>query len=1080
MRQENIDLITILTDVEDGQSRVANLITQTNDCEYRLVLMGETGVGKTTVGNYLTGISLEAFTGLDSKLHLRGGVGIGHQMRSETGVPNLFKSEDNSLAVVDCPGINDVNGLDQQIKNAFYVYSLFNGYASNPRLQNLHVAFVVRDSAIEVAGRGIGLHSSIKEAVRLVSNAHDAVKENFSLIVTGGSKTVESIKSALSEIKGHWDSVHSNEGLEACRERRQAAAFLGDLLDSGHERIFLFPEPTSVGENYVCDIRENLMDNLSRSNNNPLPILDVNIVVSDEVTTLILELANDLKENIINFQMEALAQYQKNFLDPIREVLESDQNISEERYRDYLQQCGEIKEGLNNFSLYIKKIEEFKRNQNAERCYRLFIQKDIEIIDKLKSFFSDSDLSDLEVFFLQANNNLCQLKCCGSIAIASLRVPLHYSRVTNSLHSIIENIEENFEIKLLDKLINIINDKFQRSMRKLIEEVKNYHENHSIKFEELIDYYKKMKSIKDRYSSDSNTGVHGIFRLKQFSKMIKEVFRSGFSIFPESVGSQTILERIDKRIEELSGIYTNYGNKINLVNVPNQAQYLSIFEKNMHVFISFYEEKLKKDVNSIVEKAKALLNNLHLSMKVEYEKRDDPESLVEIDRLVDRLREFYLFFDEVFKDFESNETILRAAEAGIERILKVNPRESEQHKAFALNLLHENQGLKRLTYLLHALLKINALKLENPIDIDAIAEELTAVFHWVFEGIIPVSILNVECVDFIVQEIKKEKDSCQNTYKSVCENFIETIVRSMPSEYFWSGFEACLHPSRCGNSKKEILRKRHLLWLRRPTGSDIRIIKHFHQQMIADNQDSLFDRDIEAVANLINFYNQGKNFLDKNSNDATLPHLEAFFSGKVKNFVRSFERSRTAFHNQGASIAEDFADSVQAKVDEFLSNLRNFSVSSPEKTKRLLSRVSYFLLRRYEKHNQDRENQLAAIRAIEEPPWVAITFFLFSFDRLRIRGLDVLPLERASELYRSHYEDCAKYSWLSNPRRFSAINTNFWESFSNLCEDFPPGKDYCSLFKMSNIYKTIIWKRIPPPSDETREIPLPLPPQERK
>lgn len=173
----------LLTGLEADEAQIQGLqdIHQTSS---KLVLLGNTGSGKTASMHYLRGDELKCE--LDdcdrSLLSLADGSDsdIGNKnFESMTSICKIYESKDKKTVYIDCPGFKDSRGLVQQIKNAYYMKAL-------SRVDNVKLILVVGFPKI-TDDRGEGL----KEMLSIMESMFDIekIKKSLSLIITKGPKS---------------------------------------------------------------------------------------------------------------------------------------------------------------------------------------------------------------------------------------------------------------------------------------------------------------------------------------------------------------------------------------------------------------------------------------------------------------------------------------------------------------------------------------------------------------------------------------------------------------------------------------------------------------------------------------------------------------------------------------------------------------------------------------------------------------------------------------------------------------------------------------------------------------------------
>lgn len=108
-----------------------------------VLMIGDTGVGKSTIMTYLSGAQMQVrYEGLKPTLDTLGpsNIKIGHQKTSETSVPTRVEIDD--LAFYDCPGFKDNQGEEREISNSFFVQRLLDIY------QKVKLVLIIDESHI--------------------------------------------------------------------------------------------------------------------------------------------------------------------------------------------------------------------------------------------------------------------------------------------------------------------------------------------------------------------------------------------------------------------------------------------------------------------------------------------------------------------------------------------------------------------------------------------------------------------------------------------------------------------------------------------------------------------------------------------------------------------------------------------------------------------------------------------------------------------------------------------------------------------------------------------------------------------
>ena len=154
--------------------------------ERSVIMIGDTGVGKSTLINLLAGVSLravyDATTGrssIDAPKELDGFI-IGHKLQSETFVPRKWVKD--GVMYWDCPGFLDNRGGAQEIANATCIQKIF------ATSRQVKILIMIADSDIMTDPRVIKLRSFVQLLDELFLGSVDSIQHSISLIVSRSPK----------------------------------------------------------------------------------------------------------------------------------------------------------------------------------------------------------------------------------------------------------------------------------------------------------------------------------------------------------------------------------------------------------------------------------------------------------------------------------------------------------------------------------------------------------------------------------------------------------------------------------------------------------------------------------------------------------------------------------------------------------------------------------------------------------------------------------------------------------------------------------------------------------------------------
>jgi|GEM_PF-2035097 len=155
------------------------------------VLLGKTEAGKSTVFDHLQGHTLKVVDDPEKGLVIKSSnedSGIVHGCASGTKYPQLSRDG----RVFDCPGFSDAAGAEQDIVNAYSLYSLFRRY----REKEFRFALVATDSHL-FDDRGNGFVSLLDQVEDLFYGESGSIKNMVSLIVNKSTHSSDKVKLRL-------------------------------------------------------------------------------------------------------------------------------------------------------------------------------------------------------------------------------------------------------------------------------------------------------------------------------------------------------------------------------------------------------------------------------------------------------------------------------------------------------------------------------------------------------------------------------------------------------------------------------------------------------------------------------------------------------------------------------------------------------------------------------------------------------------------------------------------------------------------------------------------------------------------
>lgn len=152
--------------------------------EDRILFIGNTGSGKSTLINYLAGAKLQVIkekgllrillaTDEDVNKYMK----IGHKQTSETVVPRLLQDKSLGWSYCDCPGFGDVRGPEYDIPNALFLNKVTDA-------RKIKIVWTTSFAGLtSPEGRGEGFIEVLRQTLD-VAGGFEKIKEGLIMVVT--------------------------------------------------------------------------------------------------------------------------------------------------------------------------------------------------------------------------------------------------------------------------------------------------------------------------------------------------------------------------------------------------------------------------------------------------------------------------------------------------------------------------------------------------------------------------------------------------------------------------------------------------------------------------------------------------------------------------------------------------------------------------------------------------------------------------------------------------------------------------------------------------------------------------------
>ncbi|KAF0427131.1 50S ribosome-binding GTPase family protein [Gigaspora margarita] len=373
--ENNLDIEETLTCILQNIEKIDKIFHQQKRQESAIIVVGETREGKTTLLNYLTGISLSSKkNGRFGEFEIHGvdslnNVTISNGSISQTSLPY------NRGEYWDCPGFGDTRGSVQEIINAYSIYKLIK---STKKLKVL--AVISENTILEPSEKK--LLNFIQNLGEIFNNKKDLV-EGLCLVVTR---------------KRSLDLIKIREGLRELLEERDGKEGFSSsqrnilkFLSFDRSQIAFFDAPYEEGPISDKDKSEilNCVEKITYIKNLE-PGISIGSDAKSFIKNLIEKFYNDIEEFISK-------KFDSKFLNYIKDLIDNHDDTVKK-----------LREHLNGLIEELKKISDAKDLQIFENN-----------LDQILSIVKLINNSDLEY---ELSKSISQLKFFKQVKPETLNI----------------------------------------------------------------------------------------------------------------------------------------------------------------------------------------------------------------------------------------------------------------------------------------------------------------------------------------------------------------------------------------------------------------------------------------------------------------------------------------------------------------------------------------------------------------------------------------------------------------------------------------------------------------------------------
>lgn len=444
-------------------------------CNNKVILLGSTGSGKTTVSCIMSGAKVKVvpIRNIDVKFDFKG---INEGGTSETTIPNIMVDQKNDILYGDCPGFEDSEGIEQEIINAFAVNYLLTMFEGNQN--NVKILLVIGADEIKT-NRSKSILKNLERIEEMFPNKAQ-LQKGIGILFTKTNPEKPKI-----------------DYIDELNERAKPVVRKWcEFFRNNEEKIFTMPEITraDVGKDYEYEYQKDLINFLLKDQMiNPKHFISLGEAAEDKLEKE-LDARQDMVEDILNLIFETIY----GLINKINTTQEVDEWIQ-----------------------ILSKIERIKI-QNTKELKNVLLEN---LPKKYLSLFSNyfislEDFEAFEFFVCQALNirscEKIQKMLTAKINDAKKQINLinHYIQTDELRRKDLENL----------KILLSKQEQMTTNFQTQFEEAKNESENMKKQIQSIVEENdkklkqiseendEKIKKMKEKMSSYENSGYLKRFR----------------------------------------------------------------------------------------------------------------------------------------------------------------------------------------------------------------------------------------------------------------------------------------------------------------------------------------------------------------------------------------------------------------------------------------------------------------------------------------------------------------------------------------------------------------------------------------